>query len=78
MKTIKVLGSGCKKCRTVAEAIETKIAAAGADAQVVKVTDTAEIMGYGVMSTPAVVVDGKLVHSGSVPGAADIEGWLKS
>lgn len=77
MKTIKVLGSGCKKCMSVAEAIEKGIADLGADAKVVKVTDMAEIMGYGVMSTPAVVIDEKVVHSGSVPGKGDIEGWLK-
>lgn len=77
MKTVKVLGSGCKKCMSVAEAIEGSIADLGVDAEVVKVTDMAEIMGYGVMSTPAVVVDETVVHSGSVPGKADIEGWLK-
>ncbi len=77
MKTVKVLGSGCKKCQSVAEAIEGCIGDIGAEAEVVKVTDMAEIMGYGVMSTPAVVVDETVVHSGSVPGRADIEGWLK-
>lgn len=77
MKTIKVLGSGCRKCMAVAEAIEARAKALGVDAEVVKVTDMATIMGYGVMSTPAVVVGEKVVHSGSIPGNAAIEGWLK-
>ena len=77
MKTIKVLGSGCKKCMAVAEAIETRARELGVDAQVVKVTDMAEIMGYGVMSTPAVVVGETVVHAGSIPDKAAIDGWLK-
>lgn len=77
MKTIKVLGSGCKKCMAVADAIKTRAGELGIEAEVVKVTDMAEIMGYGVMSTPAVVVGEKVVHSGSIPDKAAIEGWLK-
>jgi len=77
MKTIKVLGSGCKKCMAVADAIGARARELGVDADVVKVTDMATIMGYGVMSTPAVVVGEKVVHAGGVPTRGDIDAWLK-
>ncbi len=78
MKTFKVLGSGCKKCATTADLIETKAKAAGVEVNVIKVTDMGEIMGYGVMSTPGVVLDEALMHAGSVPSAAQIEDWIKA
>ncbi|HYH22677.1 MAG TPA: thioredoxin family protein [Azospirillum sp.] len=76
MKTVKVLGSGCKNCVTTAKLIEDKAAALGVAVQVEKVTDIAAIMGYGVMSTPGVVVDEKVVHAGGVPKPEAIETWL--
>ncbi len=76
MKTIKVLGSGCKKCATTADLIASKAAEMGVEVAIEKVTDMGAIMGYGVMSTPGVVIDEVAVHSGSVPTAATIEGWL--
>lgn len=76
MKTVKVLGSGCKNCITTAKLIEEKAAALGVAVQVEKVTDIAAIMGYGVMSTPGVVVDDKVVHAGGVPKPDAIETWL--
>lgn len=77
MKTIKVLGSGCKNCTTTAKMIEERAAALGVEITLEKVTDMAAILGHGVMSTPGVVVDGKVVHAGGVPSADKIEGWLK-
>ncbi len=77
MKQIKVLGSGCAKCVTVAKLIEEMAQEKGVDIHLEKVTDMAQIAGYGVMSTPGVVVDGKVVHSGSVPDRAKIGGWLR-
>lgn len=74
---IEVLGTGCKKCVNTAERIEETARAQGVDATVFKVTDPAVMMQYGVMSTPAVAIDGRLVHSGSVPDEGTIEGWLK-
>lgn len=74
---IEVLGTGCKKCVNTAEQISEVATELKVDAQVEKVTDPATIMGYGVMSTPAVAIDGKLVHGGSVPDRATIEGWLR-
>lgn len=60
---IKILGSGCKKCVTLGENAK---AAAGKQAEIVKVTDFAEIAAYGVMSTPGLVVDEKVVSTGKV------------
>ena len=77
MKRIKVLGSGCKNCVTTAKLIEDKAAALGVVVEIEKVTDMAAIMGFGVMSTPGVVVDGKVVHAGGIPGSAAIEQWLR-
>jgi len=76
MKTIKVLGSGCKNCETTANLIRIAAEQAGVAITLEKVTDMAEIMSYGVMSTPGVVVDGKLVHAGGLPGPDQIREWI--
>lgn len=78
MKKIEVLGTGCKKCVTTAEQIASVASKLGIEVEVEKVTDPAAIMGYKVMSTPAVAIDGKLVHSGSVPDSGKIETMLKA
>ena len=76
MKTIKVLGSGCANCKTTLKLIEEVAQARGVAVNLEKVDDMAAILGYGVMSTPGVVVDGKVVHAGGVPDRKKIEGWL--
>lgn len=76
MKTFKVLGSGCKNCVTTAKLIEDKAAALGVAVTVEKVTDMATILGFGIMSTPGVVMDGKVVHAGGIPQPDKIETWL--
>lgn len=76
MKHIKVLGSGCRNCETTAKLVEEAAKALGVAVELEKVTDMAVILGYGVMSTPGVVVDGKLVHAGGVPDRKRIEAWL--
>jgi small redox-active disulfide protein 2 len=76
MKQIKVLGSGCKKCTKTAESIERIALEQGIEVNVTKETDVQAIMAYNVMSTPAVVVDEKLVHSGSMPHTDQIKEWL--
>ncbi len=78
MKEIEVLGSGCTKCIKTAELIETVAKNTGVDVQVVKQTSPEIMLKYGVMKTPAVVVDGQLVHSGGVPESDKIAGWLTS
>ncbi len=76
MKDIKVLGSGCTKCVNTAKLIEAVAKEKGVEIRLDKVTDMAQIAGYGVMSTPGVVVDGKVVHAGGIPDRAKIGGWL--
>ncbi|MEW7980691.1 MAG: thioredoxin family protein [Candidatus Sedimenticola endophacoides] len=76
MKNIKVLGSGCKNCETTAKLISIAAEQAGVEIELEKVTDMAEIMGYGVMSTPDVVVDGKVVHAGGLPGPDQVRSWI--
>jgi len=76
MKSIKVLGSGCKNCETTAKLISIAAEQAGVEIELEKVTDMAQIMGYGVMSTPGVVVDGKVVHAGGLPGPDQVRNWV--
>ena len=77
MKHIKVLGSGCKKCLNTASLIEEVAREKGVDIELEKVEEMSRIVGYGVMSTPAVVVDEEVVHSGGVPDRRSVEGWLQ-
>ena len=77
MKEIKVLGSGCAKCTKAVELIQSVAAACGTSVNVVKETSVEVMMRFGVMSTPAVVVDGVLMHAGSIPDRAKVESWLK-
>ncbi|MDF2841351.1 MAG: redox-active disulfide protein [Clostridia bacterium] len=63
---IKVLGSGCKNCVTLKENTEAALKEAGVEAEIVKVTDFKDIMAYGVMTTPALVIDEKVVSFGKV------------
>ena len=76
MTTIKVLGPGCGNCAKTAERLEQIAGELGIDARIEKETDLATIMQFGVLSTPGVVIDGKLVHSGGIPGDALIRDWL--
>jgi small redox-active disulfide protein 2 len=76
LKSIKVLGSGCKNCDTTAKLIKIAADQAGVEIELEKVTDIAQIMAYGVMSTPGVVVDGKLVHAGGLPGPDLVRQWI--
>ena len=76
MKDIKVLGTGCANCRTTIARIEQVAQAKGVAVNLQKVEELRAIMSYGVMSTPGVVIDGKVVHAGGVPGRDKIEQWL--
>lgn len=78
MLSIKVLGPGCANCRKLEEIARAAAASAGVDAQVVKVTDLAQIVGYGVLKTPGLVIDEKLVSSGRIPAPAEVAQWLKA
>ncbi len=76
MKNIKVLGTGCANCKTTLKLIEDMVKEKGLDVQLEKVEDIQAIVSYGVMSTPGVVVDGKVVHAGGIPTRDKIAGWL--
>jgi small redox-active disulfide protein 2 len=76
MKSIKVLGTGCANCKTTLKLIEEAAKEKGVDIRLEKVEQLQDIMAYGVMSTPGVVIDGKVVHSGGIPGRDKIAQWL--
>lgn len=76
MKDIKVLGSGCVNCKTTIALIEQVAQAKGVAVKVDKVQDIQAIIAYGVMATPGVVIDGKVVHAGGLPKREKIEEWL--
>jgi small redox-active disulfide protein 2 len=74
---IEILGSCCQKCTTLLEVTKEAVAEAGVDAEVVKVQDFKEIMKYGVMTTPALVINGVVKVVGKVPGKEEIKSMLK-
>lgn len=76
MRDVKVLGSGCSRCEATAEMVRSEAAKLGLDVHVEKVTDYAAIAGYGIVSTPGLVIDGKVVHAGGLPKAEDVARWL--
>ncbi len=76
MKDIKVLGTGCSNCKTTVALIEQIAQAKGVEITLQKIEEIQDIMAFGVMSTPAVVVDGKVVHAGGIPARDKIELWL--
>lgn len=78
MKNIKVLGTGCAKCKSVVALIEKLAADTGADIQLEKIEDIQKIISYNVMSTPAVIIDDQVVHSGGIPTADAVKAWLSS
>jgi len=73
---IKVLGTGCAKCKTLYENTQKALEENGQSAEVVKIEDIPSIMKYGVMSTPALVIDGQVKFSGKVASVAEIKGML--
>ncbi|OZB60659.1 MAG: thioredoxin family protein [Lysobacterales bacterium 14-68-21] len=78
MNQIKVLGTGCASCRATEKLIRSVLEATGKVAQVEKVEDLPSIMKYGVLSTPGVVIDGKVVHAGGIPTRQQVEQWLSA
>ena len=73
---IKVLGPGCANCRRTVQLIEDVARDHAVPVSVTKVEDMREIVGYGVMATPAVVIDGKVVHAGGLPNREKVGQWL--
>jgi small redox-active disulfide protein 2 len=73
---IEILGTGCARCTTLYDNVRAALHELGKEAEVVKVQDIPAIMKYGVMSTPALVVDGQVKFSGRAPGVAELKGLL--
>ncbi len=78
MKDVKVFGPGCKRCETAETMVKDAAAKLGVEVDVEKITDPRSIAMAGVMSTPGISVDGKLVHAGGLPDKAKLEGWLSA
>ena len=76
MRNIKVLGSGCANCKATLKVIEDTARKLGIEVELEKVEDIGDIMSYGVMSTPGVIIDGTIVHTGGVPDKKLVENWL--
>ena len=77
MKNVKILGIGCANCKNTLVLVETVAREKGVTIDLGKVEDLPSIMGYGVMSTPGVVIDGVVVHSGGIPAKSKVEGWFQ-
>jgi len=73
---IKVLGTGCSKCKTLEKLTRDAVAELGIPAEIEKVEDIYKIMSFGVMSTPALVIDQKIVVSGRVPSVSEIKDMI--
>jgi small redox-active disulfide protein 2 len=76
MKVIKVLGTGCANCRATVQRVEQVANELGVPIALEKVEAIEDIMAYGILATPGVVVDGTVVHSGGIPARDAIAGWL--
>jgi small redox-active disulfide protein 2 len=73
---VQILGTGCPRCRKVAEIAERAVKELGTDAEIEKVTDINDIMNFGVMMTPALAIDGDVKVSGKVPSLDDVKKWI--
>jgi small redox-active disulfide protein 2 len=73
---IEILGPGCMKCEKTYEMVERTLKELGKEVEISKVKDIQSIMQYGVLMTPALVINGKVLCSGRVPGLAEIQEWL--
>jgi small redox-active disulfide protein 2 len=76
MLTIKVLGPGCSNCKALESVARKAVASLGMEAEIIKVEDYAQIMNYPILSTPALVINEKVVVSGRVPGVDQVTSWL--
>lgn len=76
MRTIEVLGPGCNNCKRVEANAREAITMAGVEAELVHVTDPREIVAHGILSTPGLIIDGRIRSYGRIPSSKDIAGWL--
>ena len=76
MKNVKVLGPSCSNCKSTMKLIDEVARAKGIEIALEKIEDMQAIAGWGIMSTPGVVIDGKVVHAGGIPARAKVESWF--
>jgi small redox-active disulfide protein 2 len=76
MITIKVLGSGCANCKRVEQIAHKVVTEMSLEAEIIKVTDYADIMAYNILSTPGLVVNERVVCTGRIPTSAEVTTWL--
>lgn len=74
---IKILGSGCRRCKTLAKDVEDVVNSIDLDIRVEKVEKMEEILKYNILRTPGLVIDGKLISSGRVPSKSEIKKWIQ-
>jgi len=74
---IEILGTGCPKCKKLSELTEEAVNELGVSAEIIKVTDINKIIDYGVMVTPALVIDGDVMVAGKIPSKQEIIKWIK-
>ena len=74
---IKILGPGCPKCKQTEKMVRETISEVGKAADVEQITDVMEIAGYGVLGTPAVVVDGEVKSVGKIPLKNEVKSWVE-
>jgi small redox-active disulfide protein 2 len=77
MRTVQVLGPGCPSCQKLASLVEETAREIGVECEIQKITDIEEIVSFGVMATPALVVDGRVLVTGRVPGADELKKFLQ-
>lgn len=76
MLTVKILGSGCANCKKLEAVARDAATAANVEAEFIKVTDMKDILAYDILSTPALVINEKVVSSGRIPTLADVQKWM--
>lgn len=77
MLTVKILGSGCANCKKLEAVARAAAESAGIEAEFIKVTSQKDILAYDILSTPALVINEKVVSSGRIPTRADVTQWLR-
>jgi len=76
MKQIKILGTGCASCTSTMQLVQDVAKSKGVEVDIEKIEELRDIMVFGVMSTPAVVIEGKVVHAGGIPSRSQVEAWF--
>jgi small redox-active disulfide protein 2 len=78
VKHVQVLGPGCKRCEATVQMVHDAADQLGIEIRLEKITDYAEIARFGIVSTPGIVIDGRVVHAGGLPKTHALEDWLRA